>query len=71
LVEYAAMENGNNGNVRFGSGRKGASFLEYALLAALIGLVGAIGVAKYGTAIKDFFTGLADKTSEVTPKKNS
>ena len=48
--------------------KKGASFLEYALLAALIGIVGAVGVAKYGTSISDFFSSLADKTAEGTTK---
>ena len=48
--------------------RKGTSFLEYALLAALVGIVGAIGVMKYGKSISDFFSSLADKTAEVTPK---
>ena len=36
--------------------------------AALVGVVGAIGVSKYGKAICDFFTSLADKTSEVSKK---
>ena len=49
--------------------RRGATFLEYALLAALVGIVGAVGVMKYGKAISDFFSSLADKTTEVTPKK--
>ncbi len=49
--------------------KRGATFLEYALLAALIGIVGAVGVMKYGKAISDFFSSLADKTTEVTPKK--
>ena len=48
--------------------KRGTSFLEYALLAALVGIVGAVGVMKYGSAIKDFFTALGDKTAEVTPK---
>ncbi len=48
--------------------KRGASFLEYALLAALIGIVGAVGVMKYGKAISDFFSSLGDKTAEVTPK---
>ncbi len=48
--------------------RKGISFLEYALLAALVGIVGAVGVMKYGKAISDFFSTLGDKTAEVTPK---
>lgn len=45
--------------------RKGSTFLEYALLAALIAVVGAIGVSKFGTEIKDFFLNLASKTAEV------
>lgn len=47
-------------------GRKGATYLEYALLAALVGVVGAIGVAKYGKAICEFFTTLADRTSQAS-----
>ena len=50
--------------------KRGATFLEYALLAALIGIVGAVGVMKYGKAISDFFSSMADKTTEVTPKKS-
>ena len=46
--------------------RKGATYLEYALLAALVGIVGAIGLAKYGKAICTFFTDLGDKTSQVS-----
>lgn len=49
--------------------RKGASYLEYALLAALIGIVGAVGVKLYGEKISAFFSSLGDKTAEVTPKK--
>ena len=48
--------------------RKGISYLEYALLAALVGIVGAVGVMKYGNAISEFFSSLATKTTEVTPK---
>ena len=48
--------------------RKGATFIEYALLAALVGIVGAVGVMKYGNAISEFFSSLANKTTEVTPK---
>ena len=48
--------------------RKGISFLEYALLAALVGIVGAVGVMKYGKSISNFFSALGDKTAEVTPK---
>ena len=48
--------------------RKGATYLEYALLAALIGIVGAVGVMKYGKAISDFFVSRGNKTAEVTPK---
>lgn len=46
----------------------GATFLEYALLLALVGIVGAVGVMKYGKAISDFFSAMANKTAEVTPK---
>lgn len=49
-------------------GKRGTSFLEYALLAALVGIVGAVGVMKYGSAISEFFIELAKKTSDVTPK---
>lgn len=49
--------------------RRGATYLEYAMLAALIGIVGATGVKLYGAKILDLFKALADKTAEVTPKK--
>lgn len=45
--------------------RKGSTFLEYALLAALIGVVGAVGVAAFGKEIKEFFQNLGAKTAEV------
>jgi len=48
--------------------KRGSTFLEYALLAALIGIVGAIGVASYGKEIKEFFLALGQKTAEVKPK---
>jgi Flp pilus assembly pilin Flp len=57
------------GKMRKSGDRRGATFLEYALLAALVGIVGAVGVMKYGKAISDFFSSLGDKTAEVTPKK--
>lgn len=60
--------NTGNGRDETMKARRGASFLEYALLAALIGIVGAVGVAKYGKSISDFFSSMADKTAEVTPK---
>jgi Flp pilus assembly pilin Flp len=50
------------------SRKRGISYLEYALLAALVGIVGAVGVMKYGGAIKNFFNTMADKTADVTPK---
>ena len=58
------VENGRD--VR--AGKKGTSFLEYALLAALIGIVGAVGVMKYGDSLLEFFDKLAEKTSKVTPQ---
>jgi len=46
---------------------KGTSFLEYALLAALIGIVGAVGVMFYGEKLKNFFVELGNQTQSVTP----
>jgi len=51
--------------------KRGTSFLEYALLAALVGIVGAVGVMKYGSAISTFFTELAGRTADVTPGSNN
>lgn len=48
--------------------RRGATYLEYAMLAALIGIVGAVGVKFYGEKILDLFKSLGNKTAEVTPK---
>ena len=48
-------------------GRRGATYLEYAMLLGLIGLIGAIGLKYYGEKIKAFFIELGDKTAEVTP----
>jgi len=45
--------------------RKGATYLEYALLAALVGIVGAVGVKFYGEKILALFTSLGNKTAEV------
>ena len=47
--------------------KRGVSYLEYALLAALVGIVGAVGVMKYGNAISEFFNTMAKKTADVTP----
>ena len=51
--------------------KRGTSFLEYALLAALVGIVGAVGVMKYGEQISQFFTDLAGKTAKVSPNQDS
>lgn len=51
--------------------RRGVSFLEYALLAALIGIVGAVGVMYYGEKIKGFFVALGDQTENATPRSSS
>jgi len=48
--------------------RRGATFLEYAMLAALIGIVGAVGVKFYGEQLKKLFVELGEKTAEVAPK---
>jgi Flp pilus assembly pilin Flp len=47
--------------------RRGVTYLEYALLAALVGIVGAVGLKYYGERIKSLFQALGDKTAEVTP----
>lgn len=49
--------------------RKGSQFLEYAMLAALIGIVVAVGAMRYGQNLLKLFNALGDKTAEVTPKK--
>lgn len=52
---------------RYGAwrGRRGSAFLEYAMLAALIGIVGAVGVLFFGEQIRDFFKELGNKTAGV------
>lgn len=50
--------------------RRGVTYFEYAMLLALVGIVGAVGVKIYGERILAFFTALGDKTAEVTPKKS-
>lgn len=51
--------------------RKGSQFLEYAMLAALIGIVVAVGAMRYGQKLLALFDALGDKTAEVTPKKTT
>ena len=48
--------------------RRGVTYLEYALLAALVGIVGAVGLKFYGEKIYKLFVALGNKTAEVTPK---
>ncbi len=49
--------------------RRGSVFMEYALLAALIGIVGAVGLVYFGEQIRDFFKMLGDKTAGVASGK--
>ena len=51
--------------------RKGSQFLEYAMLAALIGVVVAVGAMRYGKTLLNFFDSLGDKTAEVKPKSST
>ncbi len=51
------------------AGRRGSAFLEYAMLAALIGIVGAVGVMFFGEQIKEFFLALGQKTAGVLGTK--
>lgn len=50
--------------------RKGSQFLEYAMLAALVGIAVAIGAMRYGHKLLALFDALGDKAAEVTPKTN-
>lgn len=52
-------------------GKRGSAFLEYALLAALIGIAAGVGVAFYGKQLKQFFMDLGNKTASVTSKSSS
>ena len=47
--------------------KRGATYLEYAMLLGLVGLIGAIGLKYYGEKSKAFFVDLGDKTAEVSP----
>ena len=47
--------------------RRGVTYLEYAMLAALVGIVGAVGVRYYGAKILHLFKTLGDKTATVAP----
>lgn len=49
--------------------RKGSQFLEYALLAALIGIVVAVGAMRYGQDLLNLFDALGKKTAEAVPKE--
>lgn len=49
--------------------RKGSQFLEYALLAALIGIVVAVGAMRYGKNLLDLFDALGKKTAEAVPQE--
>jgi Flp pilus assembly pilin Flp len=51
--------------------RRGVTYLEYALLAALVGIVGAVGLKFYGGKIYELFKALGEKTAEVTPQPKS
>jgi len=51
--------------------RRGATFLEYALLAALVGIVGAVGVKFYGESLLNLFKTLGTKTAEVVPSSTA
>ena len=48
--------------------RRGVTYLEYAMLAALVGIVGAVGLKFYGGEIYKLFEALGKKTAEVKPQ---
>lgn len=49
--------------------RKGSQFLEYAMLATLIGIVVAVGAMRYGQNLLDLFNALGKKTAEAIPQE--
>ena len=50
---------------KFGS-RKGATFIEYALLAGLVAIVVAAAAMFFGDDLKQLFGGVGDQTESVT-----
>ncbi len=46
-------------------------YMEYAMLAALVGIVGATAIVVYGKELKEFFTVLAKKAHETTKAINT
>ena len=48
--------------------RRGVTYLEYAMLAALVGIVGAVALKFYGEKIYALFVRLGEKTAEVAPQ---
>jgi len=47
---------------------EGASAIEYALVAALIGLAATVGMTNVGTQLNTFFEAVKDKLGSVAPK---
>lgn len=48
--------------------RRGSQFLEYAMLAGLIGIVVAAAAMRYGGRLVKFFDSLGGKTAAASPK---
>ena len=46
-------------------GESGATFLEYAMLCALVGIAVAIGVATFGKQLKELFNTMSGKVQSV------
>lgn len=46
-------------------GESGATFLEYAMLCALVGIAVAIAVAAFGKQLKDLFNTMSGKVQDV------
>lgn len=45
--------------------RKGATFIEYAMLAGLVAVVVAVAALTFGDELKSLFSNTADKTKQV------
>lgn len=53
------------------AGESGATFIEYALLAGLVGIIVAIAVATFSGKMKEFFGSISTKTADATAQVQS
>ncbi|QSH40970.1 Flp family type IVb pilin [Lentisphaerota bacterium ZTH] len=53
------------------AGEKGATFIEYAMLAGLIAIVVAVAVAIFGGRLRSFFNDIGGKVEDASGQVNS